>query len=83
MGSRNDTQLVVNALTMAIWRRGRHKQVIVHSDQGSSYASGNYQQVLKEHGLLCSMSRKGKCHDNTVAESFFVLLKTELVDDED
>jgi len=47
------------------------------------YASGEYQQRLKERGLLCSMSRKGECHDNAVAESFFGSLKTELVDHED
>lgn len=57
--------------------------MIVHSDQGSTYASGDYQKLLKEHELSCSMSRKGKCLDNAVAESFFGTLKTELVDNED
>ena len=68
---------------MAIWRRGRVRDVIVHTDQGSTYASGGYQQLLKEQSLICSMSRKGECLDNAVAESFFGTLKTELVDHED
>jgi putative transposase len=83
MSDRNDTKLVADALIMAVWRRGKLKDVIVHSDQGSTYASGDYRGLLKENGLLCSMSRKGECHDNAVAESFFGTLKTELVDDED
>ena len=68
---------------MAIWRRGQAKDVIVHSDQGVTYASKVYQQLLDQHQLLCSMSRKGECLDNAVAESFFGSLKTELVDHED
>jgi transposase InsO family protein len=83
MGERNNAQLVQDALTMAIWRRGRVGAVIVHSDQGSTYASADYQQLLKDNTLLCSMSRKGECLDNAVAESFFGTLKTELVDHED
>jgi len=82
MGNKNNTQLVEDALTMAIWRRGKIKDVIVHSDQGSTYASGNYQRLLKKHHLVCSMSRRGECLDNAVAESFFSSLKTEWVDDE-
>ena len=83
MGDRNDRKLVSTALTMAVWRRGMAKHVVVHSDQGSTYASSDYQQLLSEHSLICSMSRKGECLDNAVAESFFGTLKTELVDDED
>lgn len=84
MSARNDSALVMDALIMAIWRRGTcTKDVIVHSDQGSTYASQDYQQALKEYGLVCSMSRKGECYDNAVAESFFGTLKAELVDDED
>lgn len=83
MSDRNDTKLVADALMMAIWRRGDLRDVIVHSDQGSTYASGSYRQLLKENGMRCSMSRKGECHDNAVAESFFGTLKTERVDDAD
>jgi transposase InsO family protein len=83
MGDKNNSQLVQDALTMAVWRRGKVDSVIVHSDQGSTYASGDYQRLLEENNLLCSMSRKGECLDNAVAESFFGTLKTELVDHED
>jgi putative transposase len=83
MSDRNDTKLVCDALMMAHWRQGKVKDVIVHSDQGSTYASNEYRRLLREHNMQCSMSRKGECHDNAVAESFFSSLKTELVDDED
>ena len=83
MRDKNNTELVEAALTMAIWRRGHKRGIIVHSDQGSTYASGDYQRLLTKHGCLCSMSRKGECLDNAVAESFFGSLKTELVDHED
>ena len=83
MSDSNNRQLVSDALTMAIWRRGLIGNVIVHSDRGATYASNEYQQILKQHRLLCSMSRKGECLDNAVAESFFSSLKTELVDHED
>lgn len=82
MGEKNNAQLVQDALTMAIWRRGKVGAVIVHSDQGSTYASADYQQLLKDNVLLCSMSRKGECLDNAVAESFFGTLKTECVEHE-
>lgn len=83
MNTRNNTVLVQDALTMAIWRRGDVNDVIVHSDQGSTYASGDYQRQLEENALHCSMSRKGECLDNAVAESFFGTLKNELVYHED
>jgi transposase InsO family protein len=83
MSDRNDTKLVSDALMMARWRQGKVKDVIVHSDQGSTYASNEYRRLLNEHNMRCSMSRKGECHDNAVAESFFSSLKTELTDDED
>ncbi|MDH3355247.1 MAG: IS3 family transposase [Chromatiales bacterium] len=83
MSDRNNAQLVQDALTMALWRRGKVKDVIVHSDQGSTYASSDYQRLMKENTLRCSMSRKGECLDNAVAESFFGTLKTEMVDHED
>lgn len=83
MGHHNNSQLVSDALTMALWRRGQVKDVIVHSDRGATYASSDYQRLLDRNRLLCSMSRKGECLDNAVAESFFSSLKTELVDHED
>ena len=83
MSKRNNTELVQDALTMAIWRRGKINNVIVHSDRGSTYASGSYQQQLSDNKLRCSMSRKGECLDNAVAESFFGTLKNELVYHED
>jgi len=83
MSARNNTELVQDALTMVIWRRGRVNDIIVHSDQGSTYASTRYQQQLKVNNLLCSMSRKGECWDNAVAESFFGSLKNECVYHED
>ncbi len=83
MSTRNNTELVQDALTMAIWRRGNVNDVIVHSDQGSTYASGLYQHQLRENRLRSSMSRKGECLDNAVAESFFGSLKNELVYHED
>ncbi|VAW76436.1 Mobile element protein [hydrothermal vent metagenome] len=83
MASRNNAVLVQDALTMALWRRGKVKDVIVHSDQGSTYASNSYQKQLRDNHLRCSMSRKGQCLDNAVAESFFGTLKNELVYHED
>tara|TARA_R110000868_G_scaffold66017_1_gene197091 strand:+ start:437 stop:1249 length:813 start_codon:yes stop_codon:yes gene_type:complete len=71
--------IVVKALLMAVWRRPKATQVIVHSDQGSQYASGDYRDFLKVHNFIPSMSRRGHCLDNAVAESFFHSLKTERV----
>jgi len=75
MQSRMTKDIVLNALLMAVWRRNPQKQVLVHSDQGSQYTSHEWQSFLKSHGLEGSMSRRGNCHDNAVAESFFQLLK--------
>ena len=83
MGPNNNAVLVQDALTMALWRRGKVKDVIVHSDQGSTYASNDYQKQLRKNRLQCSMGRKGECLDNAVAESFFGTLKNELVHHED
>lgn len=83
MGERNNAQLVQDALSMATARRGNIKGVIVHSDQGSTYASKGYQELLERKTLLGSMSRKGECLDNAVAESFFGSLKAELTDEQD
>ncbi|HCI0257618.1 IS3 family transposase [Escherichia coli] len=79
MQSRMTKDIVLNALLMAIWRRNPQKQVLVHSDQGSQYTSHEWQSFLKSHGLEGSMSRRGNCHDNAVAESFFQLLKRERI----
>lgn len=83
MSKNNDKVLVQDALTMAIWRRGKVEGVIVHSDQGSTYASSDYRKQLARHQLTCSMARKGECLDNAVAESFFGSLKNEWVNHED
>lgn len=79
MGSRMKAQLVSDALTMAVWQRRPASGLIVHSDRGSQYASKSYRRLLKAHGFIGSMSRKGNCWDNAVAESFFGSLKSERV----
>jgi len=79
MQSRMDRELALNALLMAIWRRQPRQEVIVHSDQGSQFSSHDWQSFLKAHNLVASMSRRGNCHDNAVAESFFQLLKRERI----
>ena len=78
-GSRIDTQLPLDALHMAIWRRRPREKVIVHSDQGCQFTSHEWQRFLASHNLQPSMSRRGNCHDNAVAESFFQLLKRERI----
>lgn len=72
-------ELVLDALLMAIWRRKPNGRVIVHSDQGSQYGSDDWQRFCRSHGLEPSMSRRGNCWDNAVAESFFSSLKKERV----
>ena len=79
MDKRMTRQLVINALDMAVGSRYNYHGVIHHSDRGIQYACYDYQQLLKEHGMICSMSRKGNCYDNAVVESFFHSLKTEWV----
>ncbi len=79
MQSMMTKQIVLNALLMAVWRRKPTTKVMVHSDQGSQYTSYEWQSFLAEHGLEGSMSRRGNCHDNAVAESFFQLLKRERI----
>jgi transposase InsO family protein len=83
MDLRITSGLVCEALRMAIRMRRPERGTLVHSDQGSQYASFDYQRLLTSHGLLCSMSRKGHCYDNAVVESFFHTIKTELVGFED
>ena len=79
MSNRINQAIVCDALTMALWRRHFPKHVIVHSDRGSQYCSKRYQQILKDNKLMCSMSGKGNCYDNAVAESFFHSLKVECI----
>lgn len=83
MHKRMKTDLVIDALRMALMRRKVRSSLLSHSDQGSQYASADYRAMLAENGIECSMSRKGCCWDNAVAESFFHTLKTELVHHED
>jgi len=71
--------LALNALLMAVWRRKPKNQIVIHSDQGSQYTSSDWQAFLKSHNMVCSMSRRGNCYDNAVAESFFQLLKRERI----
>lgn len=78
MSQRINGQLVLDAIEMAVQQRGKPKQVLVHSDQGSQYTAESYRNLLRKHDMICSMSRKGECHDNAVAESFFHTLKEEL-----
>jgi putative transposase len=70
-------QLVTDALIMAIWRRGKPDALLHHSDQGSQYTSEQFQRLMAEHGVTCSMSRSGNVWDNAAMESFFSSLKTE------
>ena len=79
MSDRMKAELACDALTMALWRRGFPKGVLVHTDRGSQYCSDKYQKLLDKHKLVCSMSGTGNCYDNACAESFFHTLKVELI----
>ena len=79
MGPRMDRDLAFNALRMAAWRRQPQLTVMVHSDQDSQFSSYDWQAFLKLDNLQPSMSRRGNCHDNAVAKSFFQLLKRERI----
>lgn len=79
MDHRMTEDLVMNALRMALFRRHIAAGLLLHSDRGSQYASTAYQAVLKNHGIICSMSRKGNCWDNAAMESFFRSLKVECI----
>jgi putative transposase len=70
-------QLVADALLMAIWRRGKPDALLHHSDQGSQYTSEQFQRLMADCGIVCSMSRSGNVWDNAAMESFFSSLKTE------
>jgi len=80
MSEHNDEALTLAALQMAIDQRQPAPGLVHHSDRGTTYASGTYQDVLAQHGMVCSMSRKGNCWDNAVVESFFSTLDIECVD---
>ena len=73
------TELALEALQMALGRRVAVAGLVHHSDCGCQYAAAAYQRVLRDHAIVCSMSRKGDCWDNAVTESFFATLKTELI----
>lgn len=73
------SDLVIDALLMALWRRKPKQTVLVHSDQGIQYTCSDWRKFLADNNLEASMSRKGNCHDNAVAESFFSLLKGERI----
>jgi putative transposase len=79
MHEKQNRQLATEALVMAIERRQPKPALIHHSDQGMLYATTSYRQILTTHGMIPSMSRKGNCYDNAVAESFFSGLKNELI----
>lgn len=70
-------QLVTDALIMAIWRRGKPDSLLHHSDQGAQYTSEQFQRLMADHGITCSMSRSGNVWNNAAMESFFSSLKTE------
>ena len=79
MGESNDTALTLQALDMALEFRNPPEGLIHHSDRGSNYTAKDYRQALTDRGIQCSMSRKGNCWDNAVAESFFATIKKELI----
>jgi putative transposase len=79
MATHMRTELVLGALEMALGRRFPGPGLLHHSDRGSQYASHDYRKALEDHHIICSMSRKGNCWDNSVVESFFGKLKTELI----
>jgi putative transposase len=77
MSAEMTSDLVTNALMMALWRRGKSDALLHHSDRGSQYTSEAFQRLMADHGVTCSMSRAGNCWDNAAMESFFSSLKTE------
>ena len=77
MSAAMTAQLVTDALVMAIWRRGKPDALMHHSDRGSQYTSEQFQRLMADHGVICSMSRSGNVWDNAAMESFFSSLKTE------
>jgi putative transposase len=79
MHHRQDRQMVIRAIEMAVWQRQANCEVILHSDRGSQFRSTDYQRFLKQNALRCSMSAVGHCGDNAACEGFFGVLKRERV----
>lgn len=79
MSATQDRQLVLQAVLMALWQRKERTPVILHSDRGCQFTSGEYQRFLKGHKVISSMSAVGSCADNALAEGFFGMLKRERV----
>ena len=79
LSERMTSQLVIDALKTALWRRGMPKNVIAHSDRGSQYCSAAYQDLLRENNLICSMSKRGDCYDNAAMESWNHSFKVEAI----
>jgi putative transposase len=77
MRSAMTADLVTDALTMALWRRGKPRELLHHSDRGSQYTSEQCQRLMADYGVTCSLSRSGNVWDNAAMESFFSSLKTE------
>ena len=77
MNNTMSADLVTDALVMAVWRRGKPDELLHHSDQGSQYTSEQFQRLMADHGITCSMGRSGNVGDNAAMESFFSTLKTE------
>ena len=79
MSERMTSQLVIDALQMAIWHRKKPQGVIIHSDRGSQYCSYDYQKLLAENSFICSMSKRGDCYDNASMESWNHSFKVEAI----
>lgn len=72
-------QIVINTLVVVLWRRGKPRELVHHSDQGSQYTSESFRRLLTDHGITCSMSKSGDCWDNAAMESFLSTLMLERV----
>lgn len=79
MSHRQTREIVIQAVLMALWQRKSHEPVVLHSDRGTQFTSDEYQQFLRGHNLICSMSAVGSCADNAACEGFFGILKRERV----
>ena len=79
MSARQDRHLVLNAVLMAIWQREDNSAVILHSDRGKQFTSGEYQVLQRDHPVICGMSAVAHCGDNAATEGFFRLLKRDRI----